>query len=768
MSKVEQWKDRVDGPSGLPNIGSPSKSKSYKSVVGSPKSPSKKVNNRQNKRPGTTGGSFPSPTKSRVSDIFNATIGLESSATLPDSRLKRNTKDGSYGFHIKRSRKRDAGTASARFGDDDMSSIGDWSVTEQNSFFTDDSCLSYPQSPMGISRAASRSNVNSPPRNQGESIAFGDSGSWDTARMSSRGNFTARSSALSLFDSGSVLPPGGRPQSVTMKELLVDIRAKVDTGDAPPEYVRPLDELPKQKLSWNGRTRELVIAQPSFVPFRLSDSHASTQMNATFKIPRNWSPMGCRPAASNDNVDKEEGDSSTIKRSNTFSCVDYTIESDEEIVTQPVVNIIGCNQPVELILAKADQKLRRMHDHRIVADQKLEVEKTTLLAEINFRSTRHERHEEFLQFQRIQKGWMKSILTMYYMQRLWSTSKATYEKNLDVIKMIMAKKTIKQRLIIIVRRIRQNKVQRFIDKMGKASWILYLCLRIRKKRQAVDKCILFLNIYKDQRLVSFMVKQYFTKVHRCQRVARDMIGCTRGRMIALEKMWEQLEVKFLKYMLYKQAHSDITKKVAEKARKRSEKRDDVRTQAIPSKSVRVLKRGIDLSAIVKCVSRQGELWQKIDGRIENTLNKLRVSGSVDKRRSTEEIMEELSVPWHDRHIMLRELLMAKRREYLLLRESMDLTKPKAGMLGMYSDEDAALMLKGATKTVSQLLLRELHVEFDSKSIPPFYLFSYVSKSTILELINSEHERRKTFIITVDIEAAKHAVLPAIGPPKSTE
>lgn len=809
--KVDKWREKVDGvgsAGGLPEIGSPQKLK-FSKTVGSPKSSNKKANKRKSsKRPGTTGGVLPDPVQSRVAEMFHATIVNaantgDTSASMPDYRLKRNTKDGSYGFNIKsRNRVGCRDNMSARFGDDDMSSIGDWSVAEQNTFFETDHDLNsvpFPQSPIahspvvqspmdGMSRAASQSCMHSGAHPSihsrsgiagGGSRCQGDCQSFANSGMTSRGNHTARSTVSSLFDSGSMVPPGGRPHAVTMMELLTDIRAKVDTGEDCPQYVRAMDDLPSEKLSWNGRPRELVIPAPVFHPFKLSDSHAATQMNATFKIPRSWSPVGMRPA-STETSDQLDGivpsGSPGVDRCNTntntnICTADYTFESDEEdVLVQPVVDIIGCNQPVELILAKADKKLRRIHDRRIMADQRKETEKMNLLAEINFRSTRHERHEEYLVFQRMQQQWLKTILTFNYIQALIAASRRIYEKNLDIVKMITAKKTIKQRLIIIIRRIRQRNVHRFMTNMGKAAWIFRLCVRIRRKRQAVSKCILFLNIYKDQRLVSFMVKQYFTKVHRCQKVARDMIGCTRARMIALERLWLQVEGRYLKYMLYKQAHSDVTKKVAERAaQKRLEKKqkeDALMPKDMPASphKNRLGKKSVDVYAILKSVSKQGEIFKRIDGRIENTLNRLRVSGSEHKRKTTEETIEELGVPWHDRHVILRELLSRKRAEYKLLRASMDLTKPKNGSIGKYSDEDALLMLKGGSKTVNQLLLRELHVEFDPNSTPPFYLFKYVTREFILEMIHTEHEQRNTFIISLDIETIKHAILSPPAPP----
>ena len=114
--------------------------------------------------------------------------------------------------------------------------------------------------------------------------------------------------------------------------------------------------------------------------------------------------------------------------------------------------------------------------------------------------------------------------------------------------------------------------------------------------------------------------------------------------------------------------------------------------------------------------------------------------------------------WHDRHVILRQLLSDKRKEYLLMRANMDISKPKHGGFGNYSDDDAATLLKGNNKAVSQMLLRELHVEFDATATPPFHMFHYIPKNLILDYVHAEHEKLKTFVIVVELETIRNAIL----------
>ena len=93
-----------------------------------------------------------------------------------------------------------------------------------------------------------------------------------------------------------------------------------------------------------------------------------------------------------------------------------------------------------------------------------------------------------------------------------------------------------------------------------------------------------------------------------------------------------------------------------------------------------------------------------------------------------------------------------------MRLSLDEANAKMFSGGNYCDEDASTLLKGNSGALDQILLRELHLDGDSIKIPPFYMFQYINKSLILDMVHAEHERLKSFIIQVDIEPIRAAIL----------
>lgn len=213
---------------------------------------------------------------------------------------------------------------------------------------------------------------------------------------------------------------------------------------------------------------------------------------------------------------------------------------------QPIVDIIGCNQSVELLLAKADLKLRKQYEAKLIVEQKQIEEKNDLLSSIEYRNRRIERVNEMLENKELQSLWLKNIIAIKYIELLIKRKEKNIKSTQNVMTEINARHFVQDRLTYLLRRIRKRIVVRFLRALGKSAWTFRLHVRVRARRAAAKKIKLFLTIWKEQRLVSFMVRQYFAKVHRCQKIARDMISCTRGRLIVLEKFWLVIEKKYLK------------------------------------------------------------------------------------------------------------------------------------------------------------------------------------------------------------------------------
>ena len=75
-------------------------------------------------------------------------------------------------------------------------------------------------------------------------------------------------------------------------------------------------------------------------------------------------------------------------------------------------------------------------------------------------------------------------------------------------------------------------------------WIFQV--RIWRKRIAIPKIKVLIENVVNQQLVSSSIAKYFRKVHRCQKLARNLIYCTRAKVTVLEILWDRIEYRFVR------------------------------------------------------------------------------------------------------------------------------------------------------------------------------------------------------------------------------
>lgn len=136
---------------------------------------------------------------------------------------------------------------------------------------------------------------------------------------------TARSFLLTTFRPGSPLASlmstdgmsetaRRRSAEVFMRPYLIDIEKRALNNKPPPAYVSKLHELPPSSFSWT-----------------VSDGEGSTRRSYSVN---------------------------TSRTNNAGSC-SVSVMTDDVVSSRPFIDIIGCLQPPELILAKADHRCRK-------------------------------------------------------------------------------------------------------------------------------------------------------------------------------------------------------------------------------------------------------------------------------------------------------------------------------------------------------------------------------------------------------------------------
>ena len=100
----------------------------------------------------------------------------------------------------------------------------------------------------------------------------------------------------------------------------------------------------------------------------------------------------------------------------------------------------------------------------------------------------------------------------------------------------------------------------------------------------------------------------------------------------------------------------------------------------------------------------------------------------------------------------------QRKEYLLTKCKTPTSAARHSNVNVYSDNDAAALLRGTMSEVHALLNREIAVSNDSNALPQFFVLRYVTPLVLLEVIKYQHERLHSFVIEIDFEQIKKAVL----------
>ena len=190
-----------------------------------------------------------------------------------------------------------------------------------------------------------------------ESITTARFGGSITTRTTSRGMHTSRTSVTDLLQLAST---GDHCNS--LRDMIHNIQIKADLGEAPPSYVFPLNELPSNCVSWNGKLRNIPVIQSPGL--NRSKSLYNISKNV---VSRSSSPSGYR----------EIHMETTIR----FDLVNTTDDNAENIPANkiPVINNIGCNRPLELILSRADARYRKHINVKQALECNIQEENASLL-----------------------------------------------------------------------------------------------------------------------------------------------------------------------------------------------------------------------------------------------------------------------------------------------------------------------------------------------------------------------------------------------------
>jgi hypothetical protein len=367
----------------------------------------------------------------------------------------------------------------------------------------------------------------------------------------------------------------------------------------------------------------------------------------------------------------------------------------------PLINILPCLVPLEVILAKADRRIRK----RAKASKERKKQNETRLQQLEqslvLKRTRAERVAAQITLQQMQCGWMRALVIARYMMVI----KPQFEQSNRAQKAwfnAVRSARIVQKLFLkwFYTEVRARLHRKYLGAFGRVEGALKMHLRIFRKRMAVRKLKSFLIEYKGQHKMSVVVHRFLHSVRRIQRVMRDFIQCKYAKITALGKIWDKLEYSF------------IRKKLEQRKLK-------IAGTTMSKKSLDKDLRDMKSSALDEILEKDKE-WHKIHKQMEKVVSGLRTAGLIVEE-TEEQIIEKLRVPEPVKIEILRGLVEKLRKSFYT--DQRTLMRKKIEQDSRFNEAHAVNLLLGDGKEVMRLFREKLNKKLVNLKYKPFMLFS---------------------------------------------
>ena len=367
-----------------------------------------------------------------------------------------------------------------------------------------------------------------------------------------------------------------------------------------------------------------------------------------------------------------------ILSSDESEVTDYLEKSNSQSIFYPKVNIIGCLQPLDLILAKADERIRRQNqlfEQRKAANEDKIKELSQL---INAGSL----YNSNLLTEQLQFAWIKIILSVRFVKSL-RLSCMSIREHLQKIQIAHVSSIKIQNLMkrwFFRNQFRKYRL-RFCKILGRNSLLFKMSLRIYLKRKAVHKFRTFLieqqNNSKVSRFFVFLkfnqadnhlsmhlqigkvIRKFLYAVKKIQYIMRNFLAVRRAALQLINEKWIRLEARYLthlmdgkikRYSFSERSHGG-SKSTGTEAGKAVVKHNNKKYQLADSISFSEL---ISEGEKIKMKS-QSYQWSKINSLMEEKISRLKVVGMIEVV-TKEDIINRLMIPVEERMSILRNLI----------------------------------------------------------------------------------------------------------------
>mmetsp|Transcript_4991 Transcript_4991/g.6890 ORF Transcript_4991/g.6890 Transcript_4991/m.6890 type:complete len:569 (+) Transcript_4991:23-1729(+) len=477
---------------------------------------------------------------------------------------------------------------------------------------------------------------------------------------------------------------------------------------------------------WNGR-----YAKASSDTYSLHSSESANTLNSRFLTPKEMvkdiSLRVERHQAPPDYVLRiDELSPQLLSWNNKLS---ERLQNRRSGLSLPI-NIIGCHQPVELLLAKANCRQRHERKVRQLKEIKMEEKVKEIGDSIKNKFSRAERYAAILEEKQRQVSWLKLMKVLLYVQKAGSLIRHRMDIH-DKFKAVTSYAFMIRNVCLkwYYKTMYLKYKLGFLRSLGGAEFPFRLKFRIWRKRRAVQRIHAFIiNHSNMKKRANVIIHNFLVSVRVVQRCIRNFLSCKEAKLMALSKIWLRMEAKYVSKML--------------KKREAQKKRNTVADSKVDFDF-------FDAKTKVE-MKNQAKKWSQIDAQMEEQILRLKVRRIIIKE-SDEEIVQHLMLPEKVRIQKLKTFLNGVRREFygnqkVIIRKRVDLLSNAT-----FHESHASDLLKGKNLDYLNTLILERCV----KKVPimkfqPFLFFSSVDHKLIYNLVEGAHREFETFAIKTEV------------------
>ena len=495
-------------------------------------------------------------------------------------------------------------------------------------------------------------------------------GSFDSSSIQFNNDYGGSlSSQRSIGSIGSDVSDYSLQSLMSSRELVYMVEKSARLGRSKPSFVQSMNELPPSKVTWNGIKHR--------VKRRKNGKHNRNPHSHLTPIPQ-----------------EIFGNQTLPNRKN-----------------RPVVNIIGCHQSTELILARADERVRKENTIRKQKAKEIEKAREHLVLELNKKGLRIERAKELKKVQMLTYGWLR-IIGQFRLENILKNSSRT------ILKFQRQHKASTKITLWLKNAIHQKRI-RVGAKMKGALQNLNIIIRARilRKRQCVKTLIRSIESGKDNHKVTRIIHKFLIAVHFVQKHMRNFVVCKDNRINTLMKRWEKVELKYCKDQF--------------EARKKLKNSGQDFANAVENIK-------LDEKTQIE-MGKQAAAWERASHQMHQALYRQQQTGVLSKSKLGEQLRSLMLSKDHVRGI-LKKLVEEKRIEFMY-EQSARRARMARKLLDFKVDDAKSLLLGGSDAA------QEMASRFDNVHIgmEPFTVHRRITNQDMYQIIHHEHSRKGTFI-----------------------